>query len=685
MMVGADVTEIRYGPDGDWPNWLTLDGDWYTDTVYMSFDVPTTDLPEGAYNTRITFYALNASGETIGTATLDVVLQVHEYVTFVDDYSQAYQHAYYGHSEHEWTHTRSVIGAGERWRASANVPWVRIADDVHDGSGTFSFVVDSAGMALGQHDATIRIENVDDPTDFDTILFRLYVGKPQLTLTTPPGFSIGGEDGTDYGPASFTFTLNTGANTYPWTARITTYNGMDWLLAEKTAGMVGGEGDSIAMDADRAALPRGSIHALVDITAVVLGVEIRTATYVQLNYEEDRIYVVENGVALYQFPSRSRIAGSLPVMNSQGRPDVPWTATTDASWLAVTPSGTTSDALTLSVTSDALAAEQLHVAKITIRSSDTRIENEESVHVSFWKSSADPAPLSVALPVAYAVANPALPYLHVLSAGKLHTYNVYNGAAAGPVDLPPAAYTGLSVSSDGQILFAPTQDDQGKGTIVELSDWTVREELNLQRAQVPLRIEGHQYLYRLPCCVPYAEFAALTPDARHAVSASNYYSGVGFEYGAIEQLDHSMLRFGPRIDSWAAFRAYDTGTVQAIAALADKRRALIATQAPNEVRVYDTTARERLWAAPLVGTPNNALVRTDGLLIVGTTVTDGGPDVSLYNVEGELLGQFAAASGDLLANQMALASDRHRIVMPGVTGIRIEELPALGPLLEPGS
>ncbi len=181
---------------------------------------------------------------------------------------------------------------------------------------------------------------------------------------------------------------------------------------------------------------RNSIGAAADYSATanfdvaVANQTFRTSVPITLKWHGQRLVPEQDGVAFSSFPSGLRPAArTLKVRSSRGLNGVAWTASSDQSWLTVTPSGVTGGDLVLTANAAGHPVDQLSVARVTLSSASPGIERSESIRVGLWVGSVDPAnadaPLSIG-PSAIAV-NPVEPYAYALRGSVIHVFNVYTG------------------------------------------------------------------------------------------------------------------------------------------------------------------------------------------------------------------------------------------------------------------
>ena len=670
ISMSEDVAEIYFAVDVI-PEWLDVTGYYLDDSTGNAiFSVTRTDLPKGTYTALVTFYAYDSNANLLATEYVGVTLVVQETVAFARDYVETI--AIYGHSTQTQTITATLLAAGESWEVSADQPWISLPAGIQEGSADLAIGIDSSGLALGQYTARIRLVNPHDPTETDELPVFLRVVRPWMTPPPWP-FTLGGADGLNEAPKDFAFTLNTGTNAYPWSITHVSYFDMApaWLDLSKTSGTVGGIGDAFVADALRDLLEPGSYEASLTFRFEVLDEVFTSTVSVRLNIEENRIYVVENGVALYELPSRNRLSAAVNVLSSRDRQDIPWAAESDQAWLSVTPSGFTGEAMDLVADTTALAADTVHVATVTIHSPDAAIENEETVTVALWKGSQQPGDLALNAPFDAVVANPVFPYVHACKADALSSYNIYTGQ---PVAAPglPYACEDLAVASDGRTRYV---SDIASSAIrgIDLATGDIVETMYRPNASKfgVVRVKGHSFVTPAQPGLTYSfstDFAA-APHFRRYFEVQDYelgpfsYSGYTIDYSAVRGVTRQSLNM---------IGGSDTGDARTMALAPDEERFLLSVAGANEFRLYDGLARTRLWTVPALGIPNNTIARADGLLIAGSSVGAESADIQLLNLAGDALGTLSSPAGALLERRMSLTSDTSRLMAPtdlGVIGV----------------
>jgi hypothetical protein len=200
---------------------------------------------------------------------------------------------------------------------------------------------------------------------------------------------------------------------------------------------------------------------------------------VTLNRSAEKLLVGSYGVAFSKFPSSSLLTRTVAVYDTDYTTTIPWTATSDSSWLTVTTGGTTSTNaatgnLVLTANPAGLAVDQEYVATVTVSTSNGLISNQEKIRVGLWVGSADPVTVSFAPPAPSDLRNvpaiamdPVEPYAF-LSEGdsSILVYNVYTGALVTTYTNVGTSLGALAVSDDGSTLYV---EDVPAGTVVPVN------------------------------------------------------------------------------------------------------------------------------------------------------------------------------------------------------------------------
>lgn len=171
-------------------------------------------------------------------------------------------------------------------------------------------------------------------------------------------------------------------------------------------------------------------------------------------WEIGPLYASDDGIAFTSLPSYSRLTQTVTIMAGNRAAPVEWSASSDQSWLSVTP--LSDGELKLAADPAGLAADALYYATVSV--AQTSGEDQfapASIRVALWVGSQDAA-ASATLPTnaSKMVADPLRPYVYVNGGSSIEIYNIYTQAL---VDSIPIALSGneqLRVSTDGSFLFA---------------------------------------------------------------------------------------------------------------------------------------------------------------------------------------------------------------------------------------
>lgn len=337
------------------------------------------------------------------------------------------------------------------WTATADQSWIHLAaaSGTTPSSVTLSF--DPTGLAIGVHGGTVTFSAAGQTA---RVAVTLTVAKPTVTVN-PATVALAGLGGHDLSPKTVQVSLDTGTNAYPWTAT----TAADWMDLAQLATTVASTPTSftIAPTAAAKTWPSGTTaDANVTVTVNVNGVSVQKELSVSYAPDDLKLLVSDDGVALTSTPGLSRLSRSVAVFTNRRLPGS-WTATSDQTWLEVTPAGTTDDALVLTADPTGLAADAVHEATVTVTSSDPGLAvTTATVRVGLWVGSVTPAdPTSVAGSQVEVAADPVRPYAYVHDGGTaLTVLNVHTGAVVSTVPALAAALGSLAVSGDGAQLFA---------------------------------------------------------------------------------------------------------------------------------------------------------------------------------------------------------------------------------------
>jgi len=548
--------------------------------------------------------------------------------------------------------------------------------------------VNPAGWAAATYSTLVNVTDANDPTDTASAKLTFTVNPLTVNLSTNP-LTLGGSDGTGSDTASETLTVSPLSSSATWAATVSSETGGSWLSIGSGSGTLTAAQNSanFTLAADVSALQGGTYTATVDVAITIGGEVIHHALPVTLNRSAEKLLVGSYGVAFSKFPSSSLLTRTVAVYDTDGTTTVPWTATSDSSWLTVTPSGTTganaaAASLTLTANPTGLTADQEHIAIVTVSTTDGVISNQEQIRVGLWVGSTDPVAASVTPPAPSNLQNPPAiatdpvePYAF-LSEGDtgVLVYNVYTGALVTTYTNVGQSVGAMAVSDDGATLYV---EDVGAGTIVPVTveGGAVGTPYNLHFTQLsnqetlaygkvsdePMLVSGAGISLDLtsgqliPGMQAAAAWVAISPDG-YDVTALDADAFPSTLYGY--RASYSSLT-GVITLTEANRGSGGTSSGVDVAATMDgsgNDLLLIADIAVDGIQEGSWTSS---WTVlPLPSAPASVAVGWNGVIAAGNQFSSGvTTDVSVYSAGGTLLGSVEAApSGSALTNRTVRVS-----------------------------
>lgn len=178
------------------------------------------------------------------------------------------------------------------------------------------------------------------------------------------------------------------------------------------------------------------------------------------------------GVAFAKAPHGKRLTHNVKVRDTVSDTSA-WTATSDAAWLSVTPSGTSGGNLTLTANEAGLAAGQ-HLASVTVRSDNPRVTGAQTLAVGLYVTRSARAAEMSQRPHDYdvdaslygraATMDPVRPVLYSTFTDRIVARHFYTGELLATWPLlgdttsgSRGAILSLTVSDDGRELYALEQ------------------------------------------------------------------------------------------------------------------------------------------------------------------------------------------------------------------------------------
>jgi hypothetical protein len=570
---------------------------------------------------------------------------------------------------------------------SSNVAWGTVSNVPATVSSSQQFTL-TLNPAVGplasgiQHAGTVRI--VVGNGNFNAVQdFPLTLGLTAPTLTVSDAIVLGGPVGRDFDQIPASVSLNTGAGQFAWTVS----GAPTWLDLDKTSGTASATPDQILLEPLRLQTTPGTSNAVLTFSAQVNGDTVTTNVPVSFNLDTHRLIASQTGVALVSTSDVSwrRLNRTVQIRDNLGL-TTPWTATDDASWLSVTASGTSGGNLVLQANTAGLG-NGLHLANVTIASTDTTVSGPERIRVGLWVTSgAPPASQTTISPDVFDIieADPIRPYVYVhrtfpsQDQNTIRVYNVYTGAE----DLP--AITGISdktnditVSSDGSFLFAMDRDGTQQIRRVDLDTRMV--DANYPAPRTEFSQTHDQIRYLRPNGV-----GILMNNGNHAYLASNGtdVGGGMFEYFDVTAdgndayfsslqmlLDYTSADGGKFVrEPGGSAPVAINGFTSDAASTRDGSRVYVSAGTGNLITYngQNMTARTSL---PILGT-NNVEIDVDGRLFAATfsaEPSNNNRNVWVFSPTDVELHNYALPQG-IATRGLAISGDGYIAVIVGQAG-----------------
>ncbi len=373
-----------------------------------------------------------------------------------------------------------------------------------------------------------------------------------------------------------------------------------------------------------------------------------------------KLFLSADGVALSSVPGKKVLKRSIEVTRTTGRIAAAWTASSDQSWLTVTPSGATGDKLTVQASTNGLSPDQAYTANVTV-STDDGFTDSETLHVGLWIGSSAPATVEVQQNALSIATNPVLPYAYVSDGGSsVLVYNVYSGKKAATFKNVAPSVGYMDVSSDGGTLFAADTTnakivavDAAAGTV--LGSYAVGYPIDSSFNMVYARPYGQPALYLAANgngaggVIAYpsgnalisggfdggGSFMAVTPDGRSIYTLMTFTSP-GSLYGYSLSANSKGFRLKP-----TGSQRIEGENCEDLAVSRDGKHVYPACGAPYEFDVYDGKSLLQVQTLPANPYPNNAEVDTFDNFVGGLNGLDAPDDIFVYNQKAKSLGDVA--------------------------------------------
>ncbi|MEZ6013361.1 MAG: BACON domain-containing carbohydrate-binding protein [Hyphomonas sp.] len=562
-----------------------------------------------------------------------------------------------------------VQGGGIPWTVSSSVPWLRFDAGSGVADSQISVYPLSNSASIGDNHGSFTVRDLETPKQV-TVNVDFKVGDAlQLSSYGPIPFDV------VYGETNpQTSSIKLSGQNISWKAS----SDQAWASVTPSSGLTP---DTITINADPSGLPVGTHTAYVTVSDTEFD---QSATLrINTRVHPRMIRVEETGVSFSSFPGRYVLKREIDVTDNLGKP-LDWTATSDAAWLSVTPSGKTDGVLTLQANPAGLTPGQLYTAQVRVETQDESVENTEHINVSLWVGSADPeAQVEVAVPAAYIATDPVKPYLYASRDGAtdVEILNVFTGEPVGLIESVTASNGAMTVSPDGETLYVADKTNS-RIVPVDLKSGTVQApfgSVSLETMTVR-RVNGKAFLFTGGGKVYDAETGdevvssldVWLYDSQNGISVSKngetmclINSGVSpyslYCYG----LSYSYLDGGVLTLAYHGNVAHGVGSNGADSAISDDgTRVYAASGSPYQFLVFDTTTLEQVQVLDAEPYPNAVEMGPNGIVYGGIDGYYADIDAWAYDQEGNLRGTYdiSGSYNSLLRRQLAVSGDDSRLI-----------------------
>ncbi|MGJ7605887.1 YncE family protein [Variovorax sp. LT1R20] len=392
----------------------------------------------------------------------------------------------------------------------------------------------------------------------------------------------------------------------------------------------------------------------------------------------------EWGIGFASAPGGAALTRTLRVTDSRGGA-LPWTATSNASWLSVTSGGTTGTGpgagLVLTANPQLATMDAINYATVTLKTSDPDVTSAV-VKVGLWRSGSALTAVTT-LPTGYTnvVADKIRPYVYAHNGGtSIDIYNAHLGTKAGTIADVGTTLAEMTVAPDGSKLYVgDTSNDTvaviDLATASKTGTWPltgryVHSALSLLAIRTngqDIVLVGDGYAYvdgRNVATLPTSSSSgtwvfAASPDGRRLFAQNEGLSpatvmAFDVDYPATPG---AVLRITSTATKW---NANSSANGQDLAMNADGSALYVASA--NPPRCYSLNPVSLAWIADLPGGnsfPNNIEITSDGRVICGIDDWYTNADLWIHSPDGRLLKSFKLAgyAKNILSRQLVVTPD----------------------------
>jgi hypothetical protein len=394
----------------------------------------------------------------------------------------------------------------------------------------------------------------------------------------------------------------------------------------------------------------------------------------------NKLYLSSDGLALSFVPGRRVLVRAVKVSLTNSKIPAAWTASSDQSWLTVTPSGTTGDMLRVEAHVFGLPRNQFYLANVTVSTTDG-LTDTETLRVGLWVGSSATGLVTLQQNALAIATNPVTPIAYVTDGGiSIQEYNVYTGALVGTLDKVAPTIGYMEVSSDGRTLFAADTTnykiialDADSGALIARYNvgYDISDGFNMAYA----RPYGHPALYlaggpkagriiaypsgedlAIGIAPDYPDYVAVSPDGRVVFSVLTDLNPSEL-YGYNVKLKNdglSLVEIGEP--------AIEGENCQDLAVSRDDKRVYTACGWPYYFDTYSTKTLKRVKELAAGPYPDNVEVDINDDVVAGISGAYEQDDIFVFNSKGSSRGKVATAEGNSQPDVMKVSGDATRVI-----------------------
>lgn len=682
------VTEVVAGfpPNSAEPDWLGIELLGSTSPLTLRVFARENNLSSGTYMATLRVVAGNAAGEALGLRDVAVTYTVEPRPKLRANPNGDLEFFAVAGGQSTEVQTVSVTGNGIDYIADVSESWVAFAGTTGQAPSDLEVFVFAQDLDAGMYTGTVTL--TDAKLSSNTTSFEVMANIQAELRSDFEGLELEATEGQQDVETVDVMIEGDGVG---WTLS----GDQDWLTFSQTAGT---GLSTVTVGAAIDGLAPGVYNGIVTLTGDDIRFAQQTIYDVSLTIESRMVIVGKTGVALTSTPGLSALSSSVDIIEN-GDENLPWSASSDQTWLTVTTSGETGGAVTLTADPAGLALDTVHFAEVTIISSSPFIRNTETISVGFWVGQDTPtARDTVSESYAQLLADPIRPYVYMhKNTSQIDVYNVHTAELVRSFTPDIGRAGDMAITDDGASFFVI--DDTNVflkqidlSTDTEVNSWNMDNGFNYNLIEFG-RVKTKPFIFNnnnMVIDVDTGTNLDFTTEIFFGLSGQMDVSQNGTVLCSINEgvspfslactaLDYSFLEDRLLLGGTREASGSDIPGVGSngrdVAVSPDGTRVYTASGAPYFFAGWDVASLNFDQNLPADSFPNNVEFGSDGLLYGGidSSSSFGSEQVWVYNVAGAEQGTFAAENP--LPRQLVVSGDALRIITAQDAFTGLEETP----------